>query len=167
MSRENSCIFSASFGNPFLEVMDLQSGRKITLFTIGGMGYVGLELLWRGWSHGSMFWAGGTAFLLLGGLEKAKPRLPLPLRAVFGAMVITSVELLWGLLFNRNYGVWDYRNTPMNFYGQICLPYALLWVPVSVAAMVLYRVAEQQLQLRQAVRAAKRRQGNLSDWGKL
>lgn len=116
---------------------------RILLFLLGGTGYVTLELLWRGYSHISMFFAGGTCFLLLGGLERAKPRLPLPWRALTGAGIITMVELLAGLLFNRSYSVWDYREMPGNFYGQICLPFYFLWIPVSLAGMGLYRLAEK------------------------
>ena len=116
----------------------MQILKKGLLFTLGGCGYVGLELLWRGWSHGSMFLAGGTVFLLLGKLQRTQPRLPLPLRAVAGAGIITAVELAAGLLVNRDYRVWDYRDMPVNFHGQICLPFSLLWIPVSIGAMVLY-----------------------------
>ena len=48
------------------------------------------------------------------------------------------LELGCGLLVNRDYGVWDYRHLPLNFQGQICLPYTLLWIPVSLAAILLY-----------------------------
>ena len=106
--------------------------QKIALFLVGGTGYVGLELLWRGRSHYSMFLAGGLSFLLLGQLGKVRPRLPLALRCLVGAGVITIVELGVGLLANRDYRVWDYRQMPLNFHGQICLLYSLLWIPVSV-----------------------------------
>ena len=99
---------------------------------------MGLEILWRGWTHSSMFFAGGSCFLLLGKLNETRPPLSLPLRALAGAGIITSVELLTGLLANRSYTVWDYRNVPLNFHGQICLPFTLLWVPVSLGAMGLY-----------------------------
>jgi len=108
------------------------------LFALGGSAYVGLEMLWRGRSDWSMFLAGGACFLLLGGLNRVKPRLPLPLRAVAGAGVITAVELLTGLLVNRDYTVWDYRTMPLNFHGQVCLPFSLLWIPVSAGALLLH-----------------------------
>lgn len=107
---------------------------------------MGLELLWRGWSHGSMFLAGGSCFLLLGQLDRARPRLPLIGRAAMGALIITSVELLTGLLVNRNYGVWDYRHLPGNFHGQICLPFFFLWLPLSLAAMTLYTHIDRLLE---------------------
>ena len=116
--------------------------KKGLLFTVGGSAYMGLELLWRGWSHGSMFLAGGSCFLLLGELERRK--LPIPLRAALGAGIITMVEYAAGLAFNRNYTVWDYRDQPMNLHGQICLPFCLLWVPVGLFGMSLYRQLDKR-----------------------
>ena len=115
------------------------------LFAAGGLGYVGLELLWRGWSHGSMFLAGGSCFLLLGKLSRTQPRLPWPLRSLMGTLIITTVELAAGLIFNRDYTVWDYRGMPGNYFGQVCLPFSLLWIPVSLGAMVLYDLLDKVL----------------------
>ena len=123
----------------------MKFGKGIVLFFIGGAGYVALECLWRGWSHWSMFLAGGTRFLLLGKLNTTRPRLPLPLRGIAGAGVITMIELLAGLLFNRDYRVWDYRGLPMNFHGQVCLRFFLLWIPISLGAMGLYNVLQKRL----------------------
>ena len=119
--------------------------KKSMLFALGGCSYMGLELLWRGWSHGSMFLAGGSCFLLLGKLNNIRPRLSFPLRAAVGAGVITGVEYAAGLLVNRNYSVWDYRNTPMNLHGQICLPFCLLWLPIGVVAMYLYSLLDKKI----------------------
>ena len=119
--------------------------QKTALFMAGGGGYVGLELLWRGRSHYSMFLAGGLCFLLLGKLGKIRPRLPLALRCLVGAGIITFVELGAGLLANRDYRVWDYRQMPWNFHGQICLVYSLLWIPVSLFAMWLYERLDRKL----------------------
>ena len=102
-----------------------------------------LELLWRGWSHSSMFLAGGACFLLLGRLSTF--RLSPAVKALLGSMVITGVELTAGLLINRNYTVWDYRNLPFSFLGQICLPFSLLWIPVGLGGMGLYKVIERKL----------------------
>ena len=119
--------------------------RGVFFFLAGGIGYVVIEFLWRGRSHISMFLAGGTCFLLLGKLRQL--RLPLLLRGLAGAGVITTVELLAGLLFNREYRVWDYRQLPANFKGQICLPYFLLWIPLSLGAMALYGFLDRKRSL--------------------
>lgn len=117
--------------------------KKITLFGIGGGAYVGLELLYRGRSHISMFGAGALCFLLLGPLEKL--RLPRLARGGVGAGIITGVELITGLLVNREYQVWDYRHQPGNILGQICPIFMLVWIPVAMMAMVLYRWASRCL----------------------
>ena len=119
--------------------------KQAVLFYLGGCAYVGLEILWRGRSDGSMFVAGGLCFLLLGRLRRAFSYVPFALRGIFGAMVITAVELGIGLLVNRDYHVWDYRGQPLNFLGQICLCYSLLWIPVSLGAMYLYGFLEKTL----------------------
>ena len=108
------------------------------LFLLGGGGYVFLELLYRGRSHISMFLAGGFCFLLLGRLERTRPRLPSLLRPVVGAGIITMVELAFGMLFNRNYTVWDYRGLPGNYQGQICPKFFLMWIPLAWCAGKVY-----------------------------
>lgn len=112
-------------------------GKNAAFFALGGSAYVGLELLWRGRSHISMFGAGGVCFLLLGPLGKHS--LALPIRAAAGAGVIGTVELLTGLLVNRDYRVWDYRDRWGNYRGQVCPAYLLLWAPLSLTAMELYQ----------------------------
>ena len=119
----------------------MKIARNSVLFALGGSAYVGLELLWRGRSHISMFGAGGLCFLLLGKLRETK--LSDPVKPVAGAGLITAVELLTGLLVNRDYHVWDYRTLPGNFKGQVCLPFSLLWIPVSILGMKLYGFTEK------------------------
>ena len=114
--------------------------RKMGLFfLLGGGIYVMLELLWRGRSHISMFFAGGISMALIGKLEETEPKLPLPWRILTGAGIITMVELGMGLLVNRQFTVWDYREQPGNFLGQICPAFCLLWLPLSAAAGMLCR----------------------------
>lgn len=110
--------------------------KKCLLFCLGGAAYVGLELLWRGRSHVSMFAAGGVCFLILGAMSRRG--WCLWKRGCLGAAAITAVELATGLLVNRDYHVWDYRHLPLNFLGQVCLPFTVLWVPLSLAAMAVY-----------------------------
>ena len=85
-----------------------------------------------------MFLAGGLCFLLIGHLNRVEPRLPLPLRALVGAGIVTMVELGAGMAVNRSYQVWDYRDQPGNFMGQICPVFTALWIPLSLAAALLF-----------------------------
>ena len=101
------------------------------LWYLGGMSYVALELLWRGWSHGSMFVVGGVCFLLLGNVERL--RLPLAVKMMAGACLVTGLELLTGLVVNLGLGmdVWDYSGLPCNLLGQICLHPGKVGFPVG------------------------------------
>lgn len=119
--------------------------RRAVLFYLGGSAYMFLEFLWRGRSHGSMFLLGGACFLVLGQLQRWFPGSSPALREVLGAGAVTVLELCTGLLVNRDYAVWDYRQMPLNFMGHICLSYSLLWIPVSLAGIALYTLAEKKL----------------------
>ena len=119
--------------------------KNCVLFYTGGATYFSLELLYRGRSHGSMFLAGGLCFLLIGQLNRVRPRLPLPLRAVVGALIVTMVELATGMAVNRQHQVWDYRDQPGNFMGQICPLFTVLWIPLSLAATVLFQQMDGHL----------------------
>lgn len=121
----------------------MKIGRLAALFGIGGSAYVGLELLYRRRSHISMFGAGGLGFLLLGQIRD-KP-LPRAAKLGLGAGMITAVELGTGLLVNRDYRVWDYRDQPGNVLGQICPLFMILWIPVSAMGMRLYGWTEKVL----------------------
>lgn len=125
--------------------------KYAVLFYGGGWAYLTMELLFRGRSDPSMFLAGGLCFLLVGHLQRLEPRLPLPLRAVVGAAIVTAVELAFGMAVNRNYTVWDYRSLPLNFMGQICLRFSLLWVGLSAVAMAVFSRLERQLSRQEKV----------------
>ena len=120
--------------------------KNCLLFYTGGTVYLSLELLYRGRSHGSMFLAGGLCFLLIGHLNRVEPKLPLPLRAVVGALIVTMVELGAGMTFNRQYQVWDYRDQPGNFMGQICPLFTALWIPLSLVAALLFEQMEKRIE---------------------
>ena len=120
--------------------------KNCLLFYTGGTVYLSLELLYRGRSHGSMFMAGGLCFLLIGHLNRVEPKLPLPLRALVGAAIVTAVELGAGMLVNRQYQVWDYRDQPGNFMGQICPLFSALWIPLSLAAAVLFQEMDRRIE---------------------
>ena len=115
--------------------------KQTLLFCVGGGGYVCLELLWRGRSHGSMFLLGGLCFWLLGFMRRLV-KISLAFRLLLSAVCVTALELLTGLAVNRDHQVWDYRGLPFHYRGQICLIYSLLWIPVCLGAMAVYPLAE-------------------------
>ncbi len=104
---------------------------------LGGLVYMGIEVLWRGRSHPTMLLLGGVCFVVIGRLnERQGCAPPLWAQAVAGAAAVTLLELVTGLIVNRwlGWNVWDYSDMPLNFMGQICLPYSLAWLLLSAVA---------------------------------
>ena len=67
--------------------------------------------------------------LALWALNERLARWPLLARCAAGALVITGVELAFGLVCNLLLGwrVWDYSLLWGNLWGQICPLYSSLW----------------------------------------
>lgn len=110
------------------------------LFAVGGSVYYGLETLWRGYSHWTMFCVGGFAFMAVGLINEVFPwELGFLWQMLIGGGLITALELAAGIVLNLwlGLGIWDYSNLPLNLWGQICLPFSLLWVGLSAVAIVV------------------------------
>ena len=114
--------------------------KHIALAITGGLLYILIETLWRGYSHWTMFVLGGMCFLALGLINEVMPwDTPLWKQVLIGACLITGLEFLTGCIVNLWLGwdVWDYSAMPGNILGQICPQYFLLWLPVSLAGILL------------------------------
>ena len=84
--------------------------------------------------------AGGVCMCLIDHICNSKMKYsPLIPRCLAGSAIITGVELLIGSVVNLGLkmNVWDYSNMPLNLWGQICLPFSLLWFFLSIPAMGL------------------------------
>lgn len=114
--------------------------RPFILMMIGGLVYCVIELLWRGYTHISMFFVGGICFVLIGLVnEILEWYMPIVLQMMLGSMIVTLAELISGYVLNILLGlnVWDYSNMPYNYMGQICLLYSFLWFLLSCPAIIL------------------------------
>jgi len=114
--------------------------KYLFLFGMGGILYVFIELLWRSWSHWTMFALGGLCFIYLGLInEVLRWDTPLWQQVLIGAIGITALEFVTGCVVNLRlgWGVWDYSGLPGNVWGQICPQYMALWPPISLAGIIL------------------------------
>ena len=114
--------------------------KYLSLFGIGGVLYVLLEHLWRGYSHWTMFVLGGVSFVFLGLINEIIPwQMLLWKQMLIGTAGITTLEFVTGCIVNLWLGwhVWDYSGMPGNILGQICPRYTILWILVSLAGIVL------------------------------
>ena len=121
--------------------------RAAAITALGAVLYPSLEVLWRGYSHGSMALAGGAACLLLYYLNVLFAEWPRTARAAAGAGIILLIEFTVGVICNLflGLGVWDYSGQRFNVLGQICPAFALLWFGLSyLFALLVERVEHEE-----------------------
>ncbi len=114
--------------------------RLIFRFLTGGFAYGGIEIATRGFSHISMFLAGGLCFVFIGLLNDFLGEKISFIGLMFlSALIITAVEFITGIIVNvwLKLDVWDYSYLPYNLNGQICLLFTNLWFLLSAPALLL------------------------------
>lgn len=120
----------------------------IGIFCIGGILYNMIEILWRGYTHWSMFIVGGACFHIMGVIQTTCTKICRFNRCVLCSLAVTAVEFVSGCLFNlkMKMNVWDYSDMPFNFKGQVCLLYTILWGGLSLLAIPVYRFCCKKLE---------------------
>lgn len=114
--------------------------KYFILGIIGGAVYVLLEMLWRGYSHWTMFLLGAVCFILIGLVNEVfEWDTPLLLQMLFGCAIITALEFITGCIVNLWLGwdVWDYSQYKFNVLGQISLRSSVGWYFLSLVGIVL------------------------------
>ncbi|SMC17125.1 Putative ABC-transporter type IV [Clostridium acidisoli DSM 12555] len=119
--------------------MKKQIYKDLILIFIMGALYMVLEGLWRGWAHISMLVVGGLSAFLIGRLNEHPAFYDKKMwqECLIGTVIILVLEFTSGMILNvwLHLDIWDYSNTWGNLYGQVCIPYAVLWfllVPLNV-----------------------------------
>ena len=104
------------------------------MFGVGALGYGLIEIIWRGFTHPSMLTAGGICFMSFAKIGEKMKKASLISKAFAGSILVTGVELIFGIVFNiiLRKNVWDYSNLPFNFKGQICFLYSFFWGILSL-----------------------------------
>lgn len=56
-----------------------------------------------------------------------------------GTIFITAGEFITGLLVNKilHWNVWDYSDQPLQLWGQICVPFTILFSGLCVIGILL------------------------------
>ena len=114
--------------------------KYVVLFVMGGLVYMSLEILWRGYTHWTMGVLGGICFICLGLINEILSwETPLIIQMLIGSTIITILEFITGCIVNIWFGwnVWDYSDLPYNFLGQISLFSSIGWIGLSLVGIVL------------------------------
>ena len=94
--------------------------KYIFLFLLGGVVYYGIEILWRGYSHPTMFGLGGIVFIFCGLQNEILDwDYPFWRQVARGWLFAIASEFVTGCIVNICFGwkVWDYSGMPLNIMG--------------------------------------------------
>lgn len=114
--------------------------KYFILFLVGYFSYMGIEYLWRGFSHWTMGILGGSCLILIGSINEWFPwEMPIWKQMGIGAIIVTIAEFIAGLILNiwLGLGIWDYSSLPLNIMGQISLPFSIAWFFLAGVAIVV------------------------------
>ena len=115
------------------------------LFWLGGSVYIEVELLYRGYTHWSMFVLAGFMFITVGWSNEYIFTWQDKFFKQVGLATLwaTLCEYICGLIL-RCFGlqVWDYSDVPLNIDGLICVPFMFAWAALMIVAIVVDDLAK-------------------------
>lgn len=114
--------------------------KYLSLFSIGGLLYYFIEILWRGYSHWTMFILGGMCFIYAGiQNENTAWNYPLWKQVLKVDIFVLISEFISGCILNLwlNLNIWDYSNLKYNILGQSSLLFDFLFLPLCFIAIIL------------------------------
>ena len=114
--------------------------KNIILCWFFGATYCTLEILFRGRSHWTMWVLGMICGYIIGLINEILPwEMSIAKQGIIGACIVTVLEFITGCIVNiwLGWNVWDYSNIPLNILGQVCLPFSLLWILLSIVCIIV------------------------------
>ena len=110
------------------------------LWAVGGCIYYLTEIIFRGFSHWTMFVLGGICldfFTVQGRMVKWED--PMWRQILRCVIFVVSMEFISGIILNKwmNLGIWDYSRLPFQLFGQICLPFAVIFSGFCAVGILL------------------------------
>ena len=118
--------------------------KKVSQFlfyiAFGGILYYLVEWIYRGYSHWSMFILGGICFLFMylqGSITEWED--PIWLQIIRCTVFIAASEFITGIIVNKwlEWEIWDYSDQPFQIFGQICLPFTIMFSALSFVGILL------------------------------
>ncbi len=117
------------------------SVKWLILFSVGYYTYSLIEIAFRGYTYALMGFCAGMAVLLLDKInDNISWDVDILLQGVIGSVIITCMEMIIGNLMYTMPWIpimWDYHNRWMNYNGIICPLFSVLWVLLSIVAILI------------------------------
>ena len=118
----------------------IKLAKPLILMLTGGFVYYMIEIIYRGYSHISMFILGAICFYSIGLINELFTwDMSIILQGIIGSIIVTTLEFITGFIVNiiLKLNVWDYSNLPFNILGQVCLYFSFIWIVISIVAIIL------------------------------
>ena len=65
---------------------------------------------------------------------------------LLNALVCTTIDFTTGMVANQDYSLWDYRDLPFNFMGQVCLQNSMVYsIAATFIVWVVYPLMDSVL----------------------
>lgn len=122
------------------QMITTKTVKYITMLYVGFTSYITVEVLFRGYSFWLMGIVGAICFFIIQGLNNyISWEMDILLQGIIGSIVITCFELIVGEFDKHilHMNMWDYSMMWKNFDGVICPLFSLLWVFISIFAVIL------------------------------
>lgn len=119
----------------------------IALFSIGGLSYALIEILWRKYTHWTMVITSGICFVILYRIFSKVSNIALWKKCILGSSIITVIEFIAGCIINLwcKLNVWDYSGIPINLCGQVCALYSVLWGFLTIPIVSICNIIRKKL----------------------
>ena len=111
-----------TFADKFIYCMEL-----LLIWEVGGCIYYTLEVLFRGYSHVSMYILGGVCLVLVGLINEVGllKNTYFEVQVLVGDCIVLLLEFITGCIVNIGLGL----------NGQICPLFAIIWLPLIALAI--------------------------------
>lgn len=113
--------------------------KNVVLFGVGMIAYMLIEQIYRCYTFVEMGICGGIAILILDKInDYISWDMDILLQGCIGSAIITGMEFIVGNLTLLGWlpKMWDYSNMWLNYKGIICVPFSLIWIALSIVAIL-------------------------------
>ena len=112
----------------------------LIIFIVSGLIYVLLELLWRGYSHWTMFICAGLCGLVMANINNnlLEFNTDFRIQVIVSALCCSMFEFLFGIIFNGDFTIWDYRGMwgTIHWLGdQVNILFFGVWLVISIVSL--------------------------------
>lgn len=113
--------------------------KYFLLMCFGGVIYVSLELLFRQYSTIEMMYCAMFCALFIAIINNIfSYEMDFLLQCIICMLICTGFEWIFGILFNQDFHIWDYRNMPLVSPDyQVCVPFMLVWLLLAIICIPL------------------------------